>query len=190
MYSALNCSASSFRSSAVSSVSWVTPRFCLHLVDQLLEVLLANFHNHVGVHLDESPVAVVGPAGVAGLFGHDLHDFLVEAQVQDGVHHAGHGSAGAGAHGDQQGVLLVAELLAGDLFHLADVLHDLCLDLVVDLAAVLIVLGAGFRRDGEALGNRQAELCHFRKVRAFAAKKLTHGPVAFAEQINILVAHW
>ena len=162
----------------------------LHLVDELLKVLLAHFHNHVGVHLDESPIAVIGPAGVAGLFRHNLHDFLVEAQVQNGIHHAGHGSAGAGTDGNQQGVLLIAELLAGDLFHFADVLHNLCLDFVVDLTAVLIILGAGFRADGEALRNGKAELGHFRKVRAFAAKKLTHGPVAFAEQINILVAHW
>ncbi|CCX36754.1 uncharacterized protein BN452_00773 [Clostridium sp. CAG:1013] len=162
----------------------------LHLIDELLKVLLANFHNHVGVHLDESPIAVIGPASIAGLLGHNLHDFLVEAQVQDGVHHAGHGSAGAGTHGDQQGVLLIAKLLAGDFFHLAHILHDLGLDLVIDLASVLVILGAGFRADGEALGNGKAELGHFRKVRAFAAKKLTHGPVAFAEQIDILVAHW
>ena len=162
----------------------------LHLIDELLEVLLAHFHNHVGVHLDESPVAVISPAGIAGLLGHDLHDVLVEAQVQDGVHHAGHGSAGARADRDQQGVLLITELLAGDLLHLTHILHDLGLDLIVDLTAVLIVLGAGFRADGEALGHGQAELCHFCKVRAFAAKKLTHGTVAFAEQIDILVAHW
>ena len=162
----------------------------LHLVDKLLEVLLAHFHNHVGVHLDESPVAVISPAGIAGLLGHDLHDVLVEAQVQDGVHHAGHGSAGARADRDQQGVLLIAELLAGDLLHLTHILHDLGLDLIVDLTAILIVLGAGFRADGKALGDRQAELGHFRQVRALAAKKLTHGTVAFAEQIDILVAHW
>ena len=161
-----------------------------HLVNELFKILLAHFHDHVGVHLDESPVAVVGPAGVAGLLRHDLHDFLVQAQVQDGVHHAGHGGPGAGTHGDQQGIFGIAELLAGDLLHLAYILHDLGLDLVVDLTAVLIVLGAGFRADGEALGHGQTELGHFRQVRAFAAKKLTHGPVAFAEQIDILVAHW
>ena len=87
-------------------------------------------------------------------------------------------------------MLLIAELLAGDFLHLAHILHDLGLDLIVNLASVLVILGAGFRADGEALGHGQAELCHFCKVRAFAAKKLTHGTVAFAEQIDILVAHW
>ena len=162
----------------------------LHLVDELLKVLLAHFHNHVGVHLDESPIAVVGPAGVAGLLGHDLDHFLVEAKVQDGVHHARHGSAGAGTDRDQQRVLLVTELLSGDFLHLAHILHDLGLNLVIDLAAVLVVLCAGFRADGEALGHRQAQLGHLSQVSALTAKKLTHRTVAFAEQIDVLVAHW
>ena len=62
---------------------------------------------------------------------------------RDGVHHAGHGGAGAGTDGDQQGVLVIAELLAGDLLHLLNIFHDLGHDLVVDLTAILIVLGAG-----------------------------------------------
>ncbi|CAN4006236.1 transcriptional regulator NrdR, partial [Dysosmobacter welbionis] len=130
----------------------------LHLVDELLKVLLAHFHHHVGVHLDEAAVAVPGPAGVAGLLGQHVHHVLVQTQIQDGVHHAGHGGPGAGTHGDQQGVLQIAELLAGDALQLGDILHDLRLDPVVDLLAVLIVLGAGLGGDGEALGHRQANV--------------------------------
>ena len=51
-----------------------------------------------------------------------------------------------------RGVLMIAKLLAGDLLHLLDIFHDLGHDLVVDLAAVLIVLGAGLGGDGEACG--------------------------------------
>ena len=189
LYSALNWPASSFRSSAVSSTSWVTPRFVLHLVDELLKVLLAHLHDHVGVHLDKAAVAVPGPAGVAGLLGHDLHHLVVQAQVQDGVHHAGHGGPGAGTDGDQQGVLEVAELLAGDLLHLADILHDLRLDLVVDLLAVLIVLGAGLGGDGEALGHGQADVGHLGQVGALAAQQLTHVGVALREEVHILCCH-
>jgi len=163
--------------------------FFLHLVDEFLEVLLADFHNDVGVHLDESSVAVVGPTGVAGLGGHDFNDFLVKTEVQDGVHHAGHGSAGAGTDGNKKGVLGIAELHAGDAFHLVDILHDLGLDLVVDLATVLIILSAGLGGNGKALGNGKADLGHLGKVGAFAAKKLTHGGVAFAEKVDKFFAH-
>jgi len=161
----------------------------LHLVDELLKVLLADFHDHVGVHLDEAAVAVPGPAGVAGLLGQDVHHGLVEAQVEDGVHHAGHGGPGAGADGDQQGVLGVAELLAGDALHLLHVLHDLGEDAAVDLLAVLIVLGAGLGGDGEALGHGQADVGHLGQVGALAAQQLPHVGVALGEQIAILLTH-
>ena len=161
----------------------------LHLVDELLEVLLAHLHDDVGVHLDEAAVAVPGPAGVAGLLGQHVHHVLVQTQIQDGVHHAGHGGPGAGTHGDQQGVLQIAELLAGDALQLGDILHDLRLDPVVDLLAVLIVLGAGLGGDGEALGHRQANVGHFGQIGTLAAKQLPHVGVALAEQIDIFFAH-
>ena len=112
---------------------------------------------------------------------------VVQAQVQDGVHHAGHGGAGAGTHGNQQRVLRVAELLAVDLLHLGEILVDLRLDLVVDLAAVLIVRGAGLGGDGEALRDRHAEIRHLCQVCALAAEQLTHGAVTLGEQVNIFV---
>ena len=161
----------------------------LHFVDKLFKVLLANFHHHVREHLDEAAIAVPRPAGIAGLGGDDVDHIFIQTQVQDGIHHAGHGSAGAGAHGHQQGIFHIAELLAGDLLHLADVFHDLALDFVVDAAAVLIILGAGFGGDGEALGNGQADIGHFGQVRALAAQQLAHVGVAFGEEVHILFRH-
>ena len=162
--------------------------FLFHLVDQLFKVLLADFHNDVGVHLDKSSVAVVSPTGVAPA-GDGLNNFLIQTKVEDGVHHAGHGCTGAGTNGNQQRILFVTEFLAGDLFHLADVFHDLGHDFIVDLSAVLIILGAGFGGNGEALGNRQAEVGHLSQVCAFTAQQLAHVCVAFAEQVAILLAH-
>ena len=164
----------------------------LHLVDELLKVLLADFHDDVGEHLDEAAVGVVNKTlklGVRVALDHGVDDLVVQAEIEDGVHHTGHGSAGAGTDGNEHRVLEIAELLAVDLFHLGDVLHDLRHDLVVDLAAVLIVLGARLGGNGEALRNRETDVGHFGKVCAFAAEKLTHGSVAFAEQVNVLVAH-
>ena len=154
----------------------------LHLVDELLKVLLADFHDHVGEHLDETTVGVVHKAlelGVGVALDHGGDNVVVQTQVQDGVHHAGHGGAGAGADGDQQGVLQIAELLAVDLLH----------DLVVDLTAIFVVLGAGFGGDGEALGNGHADVGHLGQVGALAAQKLAHGSVALGEEVDILAGH-
>ena len=161
----------------------------LHLVDELFKVLLADFHDDVGEHLNESSVAVICPAGIAGLLCQRLHDFLIETEVEDRVHHAGHGSACTRTHGDEQRVLLVAELLAADLFHLVDVLHDLRLDLGIDLPSVLIVLRAGLRRDREALGDGKSDVRHLRKVGALAAEKLAHLRITFGKKVTILFSH-
>ena len=86
-------------------------------------------------------------------------------------------------------IFLVAEFLAGDDFHLDDVLHDLRLDIVVDFAAVFIILRAGFGGNGETLGNRETETGHLRQIGALAAQQLAHFGVAFAEKVHILVTH-
>ena len=101
------------------------------------------------------------------------------------IHHTGHGSAGAGTDGYQQGVGNVAELLAGDVFHLADVFIDIGHDLMVDLTAVFVVLGAGFGGNGEALGNRHTSVGHFGQVGAFSAEDVSHVAVTLAEQIKV-----
>ena len=81
----------------------------------------ADFHDDIGVHLDKSSIAVICPSGIAGPLCQNLYHFLVEAQVQDGVHHARHGSTGAGTYGHEKRIFLVAELLAGNLLHFDDV---------------------------------------------------------------------
>ena len=161
----------------------------LHLVDELLEVLLAHLHDHVGIHLDEPAVGVVGETGILGLLGKGLHHLVVEAQVEDGVHHAGHGGPGAGADGDQQGVVHIPELLAGHVLQLGHISHDLVLDLSVDGAAILIVLGAGLGGDGEALGDRHPQVGHLSQVGALAAQQFPHGAVALGEQVHKFFAH-
>ena len=163
--------------------------FGLHLIDELLKVLLTHFHNHVGIHLDKSSVAVPSPTGITGLGSDGVHNILVQTQVQDGVHHAWHGSSCAGANGYQQRILLVAELLAGDLFHLYDILVDLIHDFRIDLAAVLIILGAGLSRDGEALGHRQADVGHLGQVSTLTAEKLSHVCITLREEVAILFCH-
>ena len=162
----------------------------LHLVDELFKILLTDLHNDVGIHLDKSSVAVPSPAGVAALLGDRLYNLFVKTEVKDGVHHTGHGSARAGTYGNEKRVLLVTELLAGDLFHLYDILVDLILDLGIDLAAVLIVLSTSLCGDCEALRNRQTDVGHLSEVSALTAEKLSHVSVTFCKKVNPFFAHW
>ena len=126
---ALNCTASSFRSSALSSVSSFDALLLLHRVHEsfelLADALLAGgldagglLHHHVGVHHDQAAIGVVDEARVVGLGDQAGDRARGEADVEDRLHHAGHRGARAGADRDEQRVLRVAELLAHDLFGL------------------------------------------------------------------------
>ena len=157
---------------------------CLHLVNQFLKILLADFHYDVGVHLDKPSIAVPRPSLIASLSGDGVDHGLIQAQVQDGIHHARHGCPGTGAHRHKQRILGIAELLAGDLLHFANMLIDLPLDLVVDLLPVLIVLSTSVRGDRESLRHRQPQLGHLRQVCTLAAEKLTHIRIALRKQVH------
>ena len=158
----------------------------LQLVNDLLEALLGNLHNNIGEHLDETAIAVVSKAGVVGLLGQALYGFVVQAQIQDGIHHAGHGSAGAGTHGDQQGALHIAKLLANLLFQLLQVYKDVSHDILIDLAAIGVVLGAGLGGNGKSGGHGHAGIGHLGQVGTLAAQQLTHVLVALFKHIEVL----
>ena len=163
--------------------------FRLHLIDELFEILLADFHDNVREHLDESAIAVPCPARIAALFGENVDNIFVQAEVQDGIHHTRHRCACTGTDRNKKRILTVTELLAGDLFHLVDTAADLLHDLVIDAASVFIILGACFRCDRETLRDRKSESCHLGKACAFSAKQVSHARIALCEHVNILCCH-
>ena len=161
----------------------------LHLVDELFKILLAHLHDDVGVHLDKTAVGIVGEPGVLGLLGEGLHHLVVETQVQDGIHHTGHGGPGAGADGNQQRVGHGAELLAGNFLQLGDIFHNLTFNLRIDGPVIGIILGAGFGADGEAARHGHTHAGHFRQVGALAAQQFAHATIALGEQVDVFGGH-
>ena len=63
--------------------------------------------------------------GVAADLDQRLGDLMVEADVEDGVHHARHRELGAGAARDEQRVGGITELLAGLLLDMGERLGHL-----------------------------------------------------------------
>ncbi len=145
---ALNSTTSSRRSSAVRSVSSVTPRACflrsrissngsISVLDSRLEP-----EHDVAVHGDEAAVAVVREARVAGQCDHALDGDVVEAEVQHGVHHARHRRAGAGADRHEQRPGGIAEAAADNLFDAGEVPLHFGTQRRRVATAVLVVVGA------------------------------------------------
>ena len=172
----------------------VAEEFLLHLLDEDLERLLVlgrqflHTHDDVAVHLDKAPVAVPGEAGVAAGLGQGLDRLLVQAKVKNCVHHTRHRLARAGANGEQERVLFVAELLAELPLHPGDpILHLLLQHFGVRLF-VVVVVGADLGGDGASRRHRETDACHLGEVRALAAEERLHLAVAigfFAEVIDV-----
>jgi len=67
----------------------------LGLMNDVLELVLFDAHHHVAEHLDETAVRVPGEALVPGHPDESVYGLIVQPEVQDRVHHAGHGELGS-----------------------------------------------------------------------------------------------
>ena len=63
----------------------------LVVIDDVRKFLIVGAQHHIGVHVDEAAVGVVGEPAIPGLPGKALDNVVVHPQVQDGIHHPRHG---------------------------------------------------------------------------------------------------
>ncbi len=132
----------------------------LALDQGVLEQLGVNAQHHVGEHLDEPAVGVPCEAGVARLLDEAADRLVVEAEVEDGVHHAWHGERGPGAHGDEQRVGGVAQALTHALLQVARGDLDLLERRVIPHHAWHGERGPGAHGDEQRVGGVAQALTH------------------------------
>ena len=147
-------------------------------VEHRVEALAGHLHDDAPEHLDEAPVGVPAEALVAGQGDQAVQRGLVEAQVEDRVHHARHGELGARPHAHEERVGGVAEALAGLRLDRLDGLEDVVPQPVGQLLAGGEVVVARLGGDGEAGRHRQARVGHLGEAGALAAEQVAHPRVA------------
>ena len=155
----------------------------LHRGDGVFEQVAIKTHDDVGEHLDETAIGVPSEALVAGLLDQAIDGLVVQTQVEDGVHHAGHGQRSTGADGYQQGILCIADLLTQAVFQVNAVFLDGFEGAFGPLVAGIGILHASLAGDGESGRHGQADVSHLGQVRALAAKDGLHAGVAFGNVI-------
>ena len=171
---------SALRSSTVRSVSLASaPQRVLARLERLVEPLRLHVHDDPAEHADEPAVRVPAEALVARQGDEALERLLVEAEVEDRVHHPGHRELGARADRDEQRVGRVAEALAGPLLDLLDRRQGVVPEARRQLLAVGEVVVARLGRDRESGRGRQAGERHLGEARALAAEQVLHRAVAF-----------
>ncbi len=152
----------------------------LRRVERGIELLSLHAHHDAPEHLDEAPVGVPAEAFVAGQSDETLERLLVQAQVENRVHHAGHGELGARPDGDEERVGRAAELLAGFALDRLDRLQHVVPGAVREALAAGEIVVAGFRGDREAGRDRQACIRHLGEAGALAAEQVAHRGVALS----------
>ena len=81
--------------------------------ERVLEARAVDAEHDAAEHLHEAAVGIPGETLVAGQRGQAGDGLVVQAEIQDGVHHAGHREFRARAHADEQRIRSGAERLAG-----------------------------------------------------------------------------
>ena len=158
--------------------------FLLYRVEYALVDRLVLLHDDVREHLYETTVRVVCETRVMRFCRKPFHRFVVQSEVENGIHHARHGRSRSATDGHEQGVLFVAQLLAHLRFEIGEGVEYLLADILVYVPSVLVILRARFRRDRKSRRNRKTEIGHFRKVRTLAAEKFAHLAVTFIKPVN------
>jgi hypothetical protein len=80
--------------------------------DDRIEDLVGDAHHDAAEHLHETAVEIEGEALVAAATRQPRCHLVVQPDIEDRVHHAGHRLPGAGAAGHQQRVVPITEALA------------------------------------------------------------------------------
>ena len=139
-----------------------------------LEAVVFDAEDDRAVHLDEPAIAVPCEAGVAAGLFEALDGVVVKAEVEHGVHHAGHGDAGAGADRDEERLVRVAEFETDRVLDGLQGSGNLLFQVLRVMFVVVIKGGADLDGDGEAWRHGQADAGHFREVGALAAEEVAH----------------
>ncbi len=146
----------------------------LVLFERLLEFMMRDAEHDGGIHFDEAPVAIEGETLVAAFLGQRADGVVVEPEIEHGVHHAGHRSATARAHGDEQRPLGIVEGMTGDVAEMRQRRVELLAQVRRQRFVVRVKIGADLRGQREAGRHRQAEPRHFGEFGALAAQQVLH----------------
>jgi hypothetical protein len=181
--------------SSLSTMSLVVFRVLVFVDDRLERLVVFAFallhaEDDIAIHLNEAAVAIPREALVVRGLREREDGLIVEAEVEDRVHHARHGVASAGTDGyEEREAFRVAEFRAHDFFHVAHAGFHLGLEFLWIGLFVVVEIGADLCGNREAGRHGEADASHLGEVGSLAAEEGFHLSVAVgfrgSEGVNI-----
>ena len=139
------------------------------LLEDVIELLSRDVEHDPPEHTHKAPVGIPGEALVAGLTRQAGDCVVVQAKVQDGVHHAWHRFARTRPHRDQERIRGIAQLASRLLLEPFQRGERLVPQPGWELVAGAHVCVTRSRGDGERRRHGQSRLRHRRQTGALAA---------------------
>ena len=156
------------------------------LLDLVFEAFAVGLEHHVSKHLDKAPVAVVSKARITGFLCKASGYLIIQAEVENGIHHPRHGYRRARAHRKEQGVFGVTKTCPHLLLNQIQRNPVFLFEQSGQFVAGLKKLTAGWRGDDESVGYWQPECGHLTEVGALATEQIAVVFTAFVEQVYAL----
>ena len=144
----------------------------------IVELTLGNLQHDIAKHVNEPPIRVVSKTRIVAASRQRLHAAVVQAQIEDGIHHSRHGSLRSGAYAHQQWVVAGAQLAPFHRLQTRQRFAHLAFNLWRQLAAIAHIFAACFGLNGKARRHRKAGIGHLSQARAFTAQFGLHVFVA------------
>ena len=162
----------------------------LDLVEGRFEHVVFHAHHDVTKHVDQTSIGVVRESRIAGGLCQTFDRFVVQAEVENRVHHARHRHGRTRSHGDQQWILGILHLCAEFLLQRLDDRPDFFHQAFGQLLTGLVVHVTDFGGDRKTGRHWQTDACHLCQVGSFATKQLFVRCVAVSsglpEVVNVL----
>ena len=155
-----------------------------HSFQSMFKFIDVGFQNYVGIHHQETTIRVIGKSFVIGSFGQTFNGFIIQTEVQNGIHHTGHRNAGAGTNREEQRVVGITEFFAHNFFNTGNGITNLIFQIGGILMVIVVIVGADFGRNRKSGRHRQTDLVHFRKVGTFTAQEISHRGIAFGFAVS------
>src|SRR6266508_2435944 len=156
--------------------------------------MAVDSEHHVPENREEAAVAVPGEALVPRPAPESVDRLVIEAEVQDGVHHSGHRGPRARAYRDEQRPIRITQPAAASGLETGQARLDLGPEPGRLLPPGGIVGRPGLRGDGEARRHGYSQVGHLGQLAPLAAEERAHGAgtlgLAVGEEVHILARVW
>ena len=150
----------------------------------LLKLSCFHSENDVGIHLDKASVGIPSKVRVTGPASQMLDDVVIDAEIEDGVHHSRHRNGGPRSNGKKERCLTIPKPSARRRLQTTDRFIDLVPEIGRHITG-FYDRTANVGRNREALWHRQTELSHLGESGAFAAEEVAVVTVRMREVVEM-----